>query len=118
MADDDPDWRSLVSVVLERAGFQVIGETIDSDHALAAVARVVPSPVPNVMVLDNRMPGMSGLDVAKRLLADAPGQRIILLSAPLNAEARQRARQIGISVCVSKADVQSLPAVVNVLASS
>jgi CheY-like chemotaxis protein len=118
MAEDDPDFRSLVSVVLERAGFLVIGEMIDGDDALAAVAQLVPSPVPTVMVLDNRMPGVSGLNVAHRLLADAPARRIVLLSAPLNAEARERARQIGISVCLSKADVQSLPAVVNVLASS
>jgi two-component system chemotaxis response regulator CheY len=117
MADADPDWWALVLVVLERAGFQVTGETIDGDDALATVARLVSFPVPTVMVLDNRIPGLSGLDVAERLLADAPGTRVILLSAPLNAEARQRARQIGISACLSQADMQSLPAVVNVLAS-
>jgi CheY-like chemotaxis protein len=118
MADDDPDWWTLVLVVLERAGFEVMGGTIDGDDALARLAQLVLLPVPTVMVLNSRMPGMSGLNVAERLLAATPGQRIILLSASFDAEARQRAHDIGISVCLSKADVQSLPAVVNVLASS
>ena len=118
MADDDPDWRTSVLVVLARAGFGVMAETIDDDDALATLAQLVLLPVLTVLVLTNRMPGMSELNVAERLLAATPGQRIILLSASLNAEARQRAHDIGISVCLSKADVQSLPAVVNVLASS
>jgi CheY-like chemotaxis protein len=112
VADDEPDLRLLVRVVLERAGFEVVEEAIDGDDVLAAVARLAPPPVPTVMVLDNQMPRGSGLEVARRVLHDTPGQRIILFSALLDADVRQQANQIGIRACIPKTDVHRLPAVI------
>ena len=80
VADDDADLRLLVRVVLEQAGFDVVEEAIDGEEALAALARLEHPPIPTVMVLDNLMPGLSGLEVAERVLADVPDQRVILFS--------------------------------------
>lgn len=112
LADDAADMRMLVTAVLERAGFTVIDEAADGTEALAKVALMSPPPVPTVMVLDNRMPGATGLEVAERVLADFPGQRIVLFTAYLDAEVAREARAIGIRECVSKTDWQQLPAVV------
>jgi CheY-like chemotaxis protein len=116
VADDEADLRTLVRAVVERAGFEIVEEAVDGDEALAAVTRLSPPPVPTVMVLDNQMPGLSGLEVAERVLAETPGQRIILFSAFLDANVRARAQEVGISVCLSKTDVHRLPEVISALA--
>jgi len=112
VADDEPDLRLLVRLVVEGAGYRVVAEAVDGDDALAALARLSPPPVPTVMILDNRMPGASGLDVAERVLAQTPEQRIILFSAFLDSTVRERADQLGVRACVAKADVRRLPGVI------
>jgi CheY-like chemotaxis protein len=111
VADDEIDMRILVRVVLESAGrgLQVVGEAVDGDEALAAFARLNPPPVPDVVILDNRMPGLSGIEVAERIRDRFPDQRIILFSAFLDDEIRRRAAEIGIDACVSKPDIDQLP---------
>lgn len=55
-----------------------------------------------MVILDNRMPGLSGMEVAERLLAERPSQIIVLYSAYLDADIRARAAEVGITACVSK----------------
>ncbi|HEY8721135.1 response regulator, partial [Pengzhenrongella sp.] len=62
VVDDDEDIRFLVRTVLTRAGLEVVAEAIDGVEALAALERLDPPPDPAVVVLDNRMPGLSGLE--------------------------------------------------------
>ena len=116
LADDAADMRLLVTAVLERAGITVIDEAVDGTEALAKVAVLSPPPVPTVMVLDNRMPGATGLEVAERVLAKYPSQRIVLFTAYLDADVAQEAQDIGIRMCVSKSDWSQLPSVVAELA--
>ena len=117
VADDEPDLRMLVRVVLEAAGHQVVEEAIDGEDALTAIARLAPPPVPAVMVLDNQMPGLSGLEVAARVLALTPDQPIVLFSAYLDADVLRRAQEIGIRTCLAKAEVARLPAVIEAMVS-
>lgn len=118
LADDAADMRLLVTAVLERAGIVVIDEAVDGTEALAKVARLSPPPVPTVMVLDNRMPGATGLQVAEQVLAGCPSQRIVLFTAYLDADVAREAHDIGIRICVSKSDWQQLPTVVADLAAA
>ena len=112
VVDDEEDIRQLVRVVLEGAGLRVVDEAADGAEALLTFERLHPPPVPTVIVLDNRMPGMSGLEVAERLLQQMPNQRIVLFSAFLTDEIAQRASELGISACAAKADVARLPALI------
>jgi CheY-like chemotaxis protein len=116
VADDEPDLLVLTGVVLERAGFEVVDRVVDGEAALAAVAQHDPPPVPTVMVLDYLMPGLTGLDVAERVLEAHPEQRIVLFSAFIDREIERRAAAIGVRSCVSKSDITSLPDVVASLA--
>src|SRR3546814_16254502 len=72
-------------------------------------------PVPHVVILDNRMPGLSGLDVARAILGERPSQIIVLYSAFLDDDVRAAAAQIGIARCVSKHDLEMLPGLVREL---
>ena len=64
LVEDDPDIRHLVSYKLTRGGFDVI-DVADGIAALKA-ARLHP---PDLVLLDVRMPKMSGLEVCRELRA-------------------------------------------------
>jgi hypothetical protein len=55
------------------------------------------------------MPGLTGLEAAEQILAEHPGQMIVLFSAFLNDVIRSAAEAIGIRACVSKENIFSLP---------
>ena len=116
VADDEEDMRTLVRVILAKANVEVVAEAIDGQDALDAIARLDPPPVPTALILDNRMPGMSGLDVAALVLERTPMQPIVLFSAFLTDEIEERARAIGVRACVSKTDIARLPRVISDLA--
>ncbi len=65
IAEDDPDVRDVVAFRLEQAGHEVV-PVADGVAALAEVRRRVPE----LVVLDVAMPGMSGLDVCRVLRSD------------------------------------------------
>ena len=116
IADDEEDLRALVRVLLTRAGFDVVAEAIDGEEALDQIARLEPPPVPTVLVLDNRMPGLTGLEVAELVSERVPNQRIVLFSAFLDDDVEKRARAVGIRACVSKTNLARLPEVIAAMA--
>ena len=78
LADDHPVVRRGIRSMLEKAGdLAVVGEASDGEEAL----RLVNQLTPDVLLLDMEMPGMGGLEVARRLLADESTARVLALSA-------------------------------------
>jgi CheY-like chemotaxis protein len=120
IVDDEPDIRLLVRIILESADSEVriVAEAIDGTDALGAYDKLTPPPVPDVVVLDNRMPHMSGLDVARQLLTKVPGQRIVLFSAHLDERTAEEAASIGIGAVLAKDDISQLPDVIRGLLAS
>jgi CheY-like chemotaxis protein len=109
VADDEPDIRELARVLLEMAGFDLEGEAVDGEHAVEQYVELDPPPVPNVVLLDNRMPRLGGLDTAERILEHHPSQIVVLFSAHLDSTVTSRARELGVKACVSKVDTAKLP---------
>ena len=62
VADDEPSMRALVARHMKTRGFEVI-EAEDGEQAWATAQEHVPE----LVILDVMMPGMSGWDVAKKL---------------------------------------------------
>lgn len=108
VVDDEPDMRLIVRTYLERAGLNVVGEARDGREALEMYRDLNPPPVPSVVVLDNQMPGLTGLDVATQMLAEFPDQAVVLFSAYLDDEIIDRATRQGVTACVSKSDIAKL----------
>ena len=112
VVDDAPDMRFLARSVLESSGLHVVAEAADGPEAMTAFRELDPPPVPTVILLDNQMPGPTGLEVAQEMLAHAPDQLIVLFSAYLSPEVVDEAERIGVAACVSKVDVTRLAAII------
>ena len=78
VAEDDPDILELLVFVLTEAGF----ETVAVGDGLAALAAIEADP-PKLAILDIQMPGMSGIEVLRRIRASATigDLQVVLLSA-------------------------------------
>jgi two-component system, OmpR family, response regulator MprA len=77
VVDDEPVIRAYVARALTLAGFEV-AVAADGPEALRLVAedRVRPA----VVVTDIEMPGMTGIELAARLLALRPALRIVMMT--------------------------------------
>lgn len=118
IVDDDQDMRLLVRAFLERAGMDVVDEAVDGPEALELVERLDPPPIPTVIVLDNLMPTLTGLEVAEAVLARSPGQRIVLFTAHLSPEIEREAAAVGITACLAKTEIRRLADVIAELTSA
>jgi len=113
IVDDEEIIRELARHVLERAGATVLDEAENGVVALERYRRHDPPKRPKVVLLDNRMPGPSGLEVAAEMLGEHPTQIVVLFSAHLDQRIRAEARGLGVSACVSKNDVTKLPGILD-----
>jgi CheY-like chemotaxis protein len=55
------------------------------------------------------MPGLNGLETASRIRRRRPDQPMILCSAYLDEELERKAEDVGIKVCLTKADFDRIP---------
>jgi CheY-like chemotaxis protein len=75
VVDDESIVRSVIRLMLERAGFAVQ----EADSAANALERLQASPF-TVVLLDYTLPDRSGTDLIPELRRAAPGVRVILTS--------------------------------------
>jgi PAS domain S-box-containing protein len=80
--DDDPDVRDFIVTTLEEQGYRV-RQASDGARGLKEAARAAP----DLVILDFVMPGLSGSEVANRLLAKRPDQPILFVSGYSETEA-------------------------------
>jgi DNA-binding NarL/FixJ family response regulator len=106
IVDDEADMRLLVRSVLRNAsGLEVVGEAGSGEEAFDAVRTLDP----DVVVLDYRMPDLTGVDVAERLLSESPDRAIVLLSAFLTDATVTAAERVGVRSCLLKDRMFDLP---------
>lgn len=107
IVDDEEDMRFLVRTVIEayNHGLTISGEAENGEQAIEQWREHRPE----VVVLDMRMPGLTGLETAERILAESPDQRIVLFSAYLDPETTEEATRLGVDLCLAKSDYTRLP---------
>jgi two-component system response regulator EvgA len=76
IVDDHARFRQTARRALERDGWTIAGEAEDGAGALRAARALEP----DVVLLDVGLPGMSGLEVARRLRAELPQLTIVVIS--------------------------------------
>ncbi|MBV9442989.1 MAG: response regulator transcription factor [Acidobacteriaceae bacterium] len=76
IVDDDAELRETVSILLEREQFVPI-QAVDGDSGLEKALSVKP----NLILVDLRLPGLSGIELCKQLRINRTETPIIVLSA-------------------------------------
>jgi CheY-like chemotaxis protein len=118
VAEDDLELRTLFVQRLERHGFEVHAME-DGARMLAALhdVRDRPDNHPDVVVLDVRMPGLSGLQVLRAMRERAWDTPVVLLTAFADADVLAAAEAQRAAVVFDKpADLDDVCAAVDILA--
>jgi two-component system nitrate/nitrite response regulator NarL len=97
-ADDHAAYLRATTETLTRAGLDVVGVSTTGQGAIDDVR----THSPDVALVDLRMPGLSGADVARTVRARYPGTRVVILSAYADEEIVQLALAAGATAYVSK----------------
>jgi DNA-binding NarL/FixJ family response regulator len=77
VADDHPAMLASIAEILDRNGFEVVGQATDGQRALA----LIESTHPRVALVDHRMPRLSGIEVAVQAAVVAPETAIVIYTA-------------------------------------
>lgn len=94
IVDDEVGVRMLIGMILERAGYDVL-RAADAAEALEAVNRIVP----DLFIIDQMIPGMTGLELCVQLRSDprSRSKPILMLSARSDVNLILESRDIGVN---------------------
>ncbi len=108
IVDDEPEELGYVRATLEANACEV--EIAESGNQ--AIQRVGRDPIPDLVLLDVRMPGLDGIETLGRLRSIRPGLKVVMLSNQNDTRKAVTAAQMGASDYLTKplreADLQSL----------
>jgi DNA-binding NarL/FixJ family response regulator len=76
VVDDQELVRSGFRLILERAGVEVVGEAGDGLEALDVVRKLLP----DVVLMDVRMPRLDGIEATRRLVSELPDLKVLALT--------------------------------------
>jgi DNA-binding NtrC family response regulator len=77
VADDEKSVRALLEIVFRGRGYHVFG--FSDGAAVLAFSRTYAGEI-DLLVTDIDMPGLNGADLARQLLLERPGIRVLLIS--------------------------------------
>ena len=100
LVDDEVDFIAFASEILEQEGFRVV-TTHSGGDALKVLRREKPRPQFELVVLDERMTGLSGTEVLREIKESWPFLPVVMLSAYAE-EKRDLWRRMGAHAVVSK----------------
>lgn len=104
IADEHPlTLDGIKAAMAADSDIEIVGEAAD---AATALRRAI-SLKPDVAVLDFTMPGLSGMDLAQKLLASCPECRILMLSARKDVAALRKLLELGVAGYVLKTSASS-----------
>ncbi|OLS12092.1 MAG: component of chemotactic signal transduction system [Promethearchaeota archaeon CR_4] len=102
LIEDNIETCTLVQKVLLLAGYRMI-TSHDGEHALHLLEnRLIP--LPNLIILDVALPGMTGYEVARRIKKNPILRQIpvVFFSSRNRAELQEMVQEIGIEGIISK----------------
>lgn len=99
LADDHALVRAGLRELLQKLpDVEVVGEAGDGREALG----LVKTALPNLVLLDITMKGLTGLEAAERIVKDFPGVKVVMLSMHANEEYVLRSLRAGVSGYIIK----------------
>jgi two-component system response regulator NreC len=98
IADDSEVVRRGVRNILAPTSWEICGEAIDGPDAIQKATQLLP----DLVLLDISMPGLSGLDVARLLREKVPATSILVMSQHDPSVLLPRALEAGAHACIDK----------------
>lgn len=99
LCDDHTMVREALRLVLERdSDMEVVAEAGDGETAL----RLVDKQKPDVVVMDVALPGLSGVEITRRLLAAHPDIKVLALSTYVDRHVVEQMLEAGASGYITK----------------
>jgi CheY-like chemotaxis protein len=107
LVDDEADIRLLMRALIDAAdeGLYVEAEAATGEAALERLEVFGP----DVVVLDQMMPGLTGIEVARVIRERWPELPIVLCSAYLSDELVRQAEEVGVTRAIGKGQIVDLP---------
>src|SRR5207302_3974122 len=90
LIDDDESVRKALGRLLRSAGMTVLGFATAEEFLQTA-----PPPAPDCLILDVHLPGLSGLELQKRLAAEGCDVPVVFITAFADDTAREQALRAG-----------------------
>lgn len=104
IVDDDLTFRRVVRQLLERAPeVSVVGEATDGEEALQLTQTLRP----DVVLMDIAMPRLDGLEATRRIKAERPEVKVIILTVHNEEAYRKTACERGADAFLAKKTVGS-----------
>jgi DNA-binding NarL/FixJ family response regulator len=112
--DSDLVRRGLRNVLQQNPEWEVSGEASNGTDAVEAFKKLRP----DVVIVDFQMPGMNGIEAARRMLEIMPAVPIFLFTQHASAELEKRALEAGIQSVISKSDTFPMVSLIEALLAS
>jgi CheY-like chemotaxis protein len=104
LVDDTPRVRAALSDFLRMMGVEVVGEAGDGAAGVAAARELVP----DVVVMDWKMPGMDGIQATRLIVGLGLGIQVVMLSAYASPATEELSRAAGAVRLLAKGDHPTL----------
>ena len=115
IVEDDPTLLKLQSILLTNRGYEV-----EATMSGATALQIIAEKSPDLLLLDVRLPGMSGFEVCKQLRKNSATKDlpVVFLSAKDSAEDIRYARKVGgneyiVKPCKSKNVLNAIKGILN-----
>jgi DNA-binding response OmpR family regulator len=105
--DDDPTMRDMLGLYLDRKGYEV--QTVDDGQVALGLLQADLARF-DVVMTDNQMPVLSGLDLVKKLRAHGYEGGIVMFSSTVPAEEEERLSALRVHVVRKGAPIRELMA--------
>ena len=103
VVDDHEAFRAAARTMLEEMGLEVVGEADSGESALD----VFESTSPDIVLLDIQLPGIDGIEVARRLLGSDRPPVVVLTSSRDAEDYATRLGALPQAVFIGKTDLSS-----------
>jgi DNA-binding NarL/FixJ family response regulator len=90
--------KSLRTVLQANPEWEICGEAPDGESGVELFKELHP----NIVILDFQMPGINGIETARRMSEIAPAVPIVLFTQHASTDLEQHAKEVGIRSVVSK----------------
>ena len=112
--DSDLVRRSLRMVLQANPDWEICGEAADGVSAVEMFKELRP----NIVILDFQMPGINGIETARRMAEIAPAIPVVLFTQHASADLERHALEVGIRSVVSKTNAFPMVGMIEALLES